>query len=84
MIYALKTGVDFILHLSGEHAYSFYSTPQNAYRLPAIHRHRMAIMELLDGALNILVCTLKRVITMDGAYATFAGAKSWLLRNLGL
>ena len=62
MIYALKTGVDFILHLSGEHAYSLYSTPQNAYRLPAKHRHRMAMTEFLGGALNILVCTLKRVL----------------------
>ncbi|MCZ6805058.1 MAG: hypothetical protein O7D86_14345 [Proteobacteria bacterium] len=84
MVCSLKKGTGFILYLSGEYAYSLYSTRQNAYRLPAKNCHRVAMTEFLGGALNILVHTLKRVITMDGEYSAFAGAKSCLLQNLEL
>lgn len=77
------TDKNLMFHSFDEHAYSLYSTPKNAYRLPAKANHRIAMTDFLSGTLDIFECTLKRVIAMDGVYAAFAGAKSCLLRSLG-
>jgi len=52
------------LPLSG-YAYSLYSKPQNAYRLPAKHNHRITMESFLGGALNIFGLTLMRIPLRD-------------------
>ncbi len=82
-MYLLMTYNITSFHPFGEYAYSLDSTHQNAYGLSAKHYHMFNMTAFLDGALDVLSRTIKRVYAMDGVYSGFAGAKTCLLRNLG-
>ena len=63
MINLLKTvGISSIFCFPTEYERSLYSTPKNAYRLPAKDNHRTTMIVFLGGALDIFECTLKRVL----------------------